>query len=138
MCTDINVMLSYLISIPVTGFAIWLVLRNAAQLYRRRASWGWWTVLVTIVIVGAYAGRQLSHCEVRVSPEFVRGGLPLPIGFFHLEEGQWTDYVLPHPAQWCNIVADTVIPIMVLLLPWTIARRRWLPAETSASLIPNP
>jgi hypothetical protein len=124
-------MLSFFISIPITGLALWLILRNAARLCQTRAGWLWWIALITIVLGGGYLGRQLSRCDVRISSTLVWGGLPLPIGFFHFENGQWVDFVPPYPVQFCNVAADTVIPIIVLLIPWMIVRRR-------LSLAPSP
>jgi hypothetical protein len=130
--------LSFFISIPITAIALWLIFRNVTRLWQTEAGWLWWIVLVTIAVGGGCIGRQLSECDVQMSPGFVWGGLPLPIGFFHLEDGQWVDFVPPYPVQLCNKLADTVIPIIILLLPFMIVRRRFSRVPNSASLIPNP
>jgi hypothetical protein len=127
-------MLTYLISIPVIMLAISLVFLQTVHLCRQKASWRWWVTLAAIVVSGGYVGWLLGHCDVQVSPEMVWGGVPLPLGFFHFEDGGWVDYVLPDSAQRCNVVANTVLPIVILLFPWIILRRRWMPRETLASI----
>jgi hypothetical protein len=135
---NVNAMLSFFISIPITGLTLWLILRSAARLWQEGAGRLWWIVLVAIVVGGGYVGRQLSRYDVRVSPDLIWGGLPLPIGFFHFEDGQWVDFVPPYPVQCCNIAADTAIPIIVLLLPWTIVRRQFSRVPNPSSLTPSP
>jgi hypothetical protein len=131
-------MLSFFVSISIIATAFWLTMRNILRLCRSRAGWHWWIAFAATLICGGYIGWQLSGCDVQVSPTFVWGGLPLPLGFFHLEDGQWVDYVPERPVQLCNKLADVVIPIILLLLVGMAVRRPFLRVFAPESLIPNP
>jgi hypothetical protein len=48
--------------------------------------------------------------------------LPLPIGFFQLEDEHWTDFIPPPSIQCLNLLGDILTPVVimlgVLLLVW--------------------
>ena len=130
-------MLSFLVSIPIIAIAVWLMLRSVIRLGQTKSARWWWITLIMIVVGGGCVGLRLSECDVQISPTFIWGGLPLPLGFFHLEDGYWTDYVPDFSIQLCNKSADIVVPIILLLLPWMAARRRSSQLRNSISLIPK-
>lgn len=119
-------MLGPLISIPLIGLGVWLCWKVAA-LFRRGSAWTcWWIAFLVIVTAGAIGGYGLARVDLRVSPTFRWVGLPMPIGFFQLEEGRWTDFIPPLPIQLLNLLADVLVPITVLLtcllLTWRLVR----------------
>ncbi|MFZ1937440.1 MAG: hypothetical protein WAU84_27180, partial [Thermoguttaceae bacterium] len=130
-------MASFLVSIPIVFFALWLMLREANQLWRARAGWSWWIASVAIITAGTYIGRHLSDHEFAVSPTLRVVGLPLPLGAFQLEDGNWTDFVAPAPVQRCNKMANTLIPVIIFLLPWLFVRHRYLQVSAPVQ-IPSP
>jgi hypothetical protein len=114
-------MLSLLISIPIIGLALWLILRIAVSLSKKRAGPLPWITFIAIILAGGYVGFQLAHYDLRVSSTFRWIGVPMPVAFFQLEGEHWTDFVPPSPIQWLNLITDTFIPIIVLLFPWMVA-----------------
>ena len=123
LTSDVNPMLSFLISIPIIALALWLTVRTAFRMLRLKASWTWWTALSVIVLLGGYAGFRLGYCEIQTSPTFRWVGLPLPIGFFAFEGDHWTDFIPPQPVQWMNFLADILSPILILVIPLAVIWR---------------
>jgi hypothetical protein len=119
-------MLGPLISIPLIGLAVRLCWKVVALFRRGSAGTYWWIAFLFIVAAGASGGYRLARVDLRVSPTFRWVGLPMPIGFFQLEEGRWTDFIPPLPIQLLNLLADVVVPITVLLpcllLTWRLVR----------------
>lgn len=120
-------MLSILITIPLALFGGWLVWRTGALLRRQKASWGWWLALAIVFLGGGYLGFRLGCLDLKVSPTFRWVGVPMPIVFFQLEGQNWTDFVLPTPIQWLNLLADVLIPVCILTgflrLTWRLKRK---------------
>jgi hypothetical protein len=130
-------MLSVFISIPVAALGAWLVWRSIKFFRHHKADRSWWVALAVILVGGGYLGFRLGCLDLRVSPSFRWVGLPLPIGFFQLEGDRWTDFVPPPPIQWLNLLADILVPIIVLLALLLLAWR-WGPARSPADSGANP
>jgi hypothetical protein len=131
-------MVSFLISIPIIALALWLVPGTTRRMWQLKAGWRWWTALGVIVLCGGYAGFRLGHCEIQISPTLRWGGLPLPIGFFALEDDRWTDFIPPPPVQCTNFLADILTPVLLLAIPLAIVwRRRARAASTEAGANPQ-
>jgi hypothetical protein len=118
-------MLSAFISVLLIGIVLWVLWTTIGLFRRASARGGWWTALIVIVTAGGVAGYRLARVDLRISGTFRWVGLPMPIGFFQLEEGRWTDFVPPFPVQLLSLLADVLVPIAlmlsVLLLTWRLA-----------------
>ncbi|MCW5558660.1 MAG: hypothetical protein KIT22_12625 [Verrucomicrobiae bacterium] len=65
----------------------WGVLVTFLRLRRMRAGPMWWFAFASLVGVGVTAGGWLLRFEYTVSPRMRFAGFPLPLAFFHLEDG---------------------------------------------------
>jgi hypothetical protein len=131
-------MLTFLVSIPIIALAPWLVARTVLRMLRLKASWTWWAALSVTVLLGGYAGYRLGDYDLQTSPTFRWVGLPLPIAFFVLEGDHWTDLIPPEPVQWMNSLADTLSPILLLVIPLAVIwRRRESGANTCLQATPG-
>jgi hypothetical protein len=52
------------------------------------------------------------------------GSFPLPIVFFHLEEGRWVDFPVPEFQAWSAMLANIIAIIALATLPlWLVSWR---------------
>ena len=120
-------MLSIFISLPLVALEAWLLRKIVALFRRGSAGRVWWIAMAVIIPAGGIAGYRLARLDLRMSETFRWVGVPMPIGFFQLEEGRWTDFIPPFPVQLLNLLVDVLIPIMVLLvvllLTWRLGHR---------------
>jgi hypothetical protein len=120
-------MLSVLISLPLIALGAWLLWKIVALFRYGSAGRAWWIAMVVIIPAGGIAGYRLARLDLRMSETFRWVGVPMPIGFFQLEEGRWTDFIPPFPVQLLNLLVDVLVPIMVLLgvllLTWRLGNR---------------
>ena|ERR1051326_634492 len=112
------------IVIAVLALSCWLLFATFRRLRRRHAGRSWWFVFGSLALVGVVLGYRLAfHCEYQVSPTMRFVSFPIPLCFFHLEDGQWVDFPTPeyvgYPGLVTNIVAVTalaVFPVFVASL----------------------
>ncbi len=58
---------------------------------------GWWAALLLTSLAGLAAGIWCGFfCEYQPSERLKVYSFPFPIGIWHLENGQWVDYVSPY------------------------------------------
>lgn len=139
LCRGDDAMLSFVFSIPIIALALWLVTRTTRRMWRLKAGWRSWTALGMILVCRSYAGFRLGYCEIQISPTIRWGGLPLPIGFFALEDGSWTDFIPPPPIQWTNFLADILLPVLILVIPLVVVwRKRARAASPDVEANPQP
>jgi phosphatidylserine synthase len=136
-------MLGICISVPIVALSGWLLWKSVTLFHRHNAGWSWWVALVVVFIAGAFGGYRLARVDLMVSPTFRWVGLPMPIGFFQLEGDRWTDFIPPVPVQLLNLLADMLIPVMILLsgllLAWRLTRStRPAPPGANQHLQPTP
>ena len=118
-------MLILVITTSVIGYCVWLVVRGWRRLFQAKARWLWWVAFAAIQIAGGAVGYQLAFGEMEISSTFRWAGIPFPIGFFHWEDGHWVDFIPPEITQWFNGVADTCVPIVLLMLLWATISKRY-------------
>jgi hypothetical protein len=56
-----------------------------------------WLSLVCAAIGGVGAGYALNSLEFELGDDSRLAGIPIPVVFFRLEDGQWVDFVVPFP-----------------------------------------
>ena len=114
--------MAMLIVIPLLALGSWGVLGTFRRLRRSHASRAWWFAFVWLSVVGLAAGGWLSFSfEYQVSPEIRYFSFPMPVAFFHLEDGQWVDYITPPYVMFPGLVANVVAIVAVALLPLLLA-----------------
>ncbi len=55
-------------------------------------------------VAGGGLGLLVNQCQLPLGHSLRVMGFPVPGVFFHLEDGQWVDFVAPFP--WLNMVTD--------------------------------
>jgi hypothetical protein len=58
-------------------------------------------------VLVAGAGFWMNQVELLLSSHMRIIGLPLPMVFFHLEDGEWIDFIVPFP--WVNFSSNIII-----------------------------
>ena len=111
----------------VLGFlaaSSWVLASLVRRLRRGRAGAQWWFAFVALAVLGIAAGIWFAfHFEYRVGTRYRIASFPLPIVFFHLEDGQWVDFPVPEFQAWAaaftNILTITALATLpVWLLSW--------------------
>ncbi|HEV3237574.1 MAG TPA: hypothetical protein VGZ25_11335, partial [Gemmataceae bacterium] len=97
--------------------------------YTRRISSTYWLILSPLYVAGLAVGIYCGfYAEYSLSPSLIAFSAPIPAGFFHLEDGQWIDFVTPAPAvtAFSNVIIVALsvpLPIIGYLLwrgrPWS-------------------
>jgi hypothetical protein len=98
------------------------VLATFRSLHRTHASRNWWFAFGSLVIVGLVAGCWFAfNFEYQVSPRMRFVSFPMPLAFFHLEEGEWIDFVTPPYVMYPGLVANVIAIVALALLPLLLA-----------------
>src|SRR5262249_53746258 len=127
-----------LFALILAALAAWAGLTATRALARSRAGPLWWAAFALLMASGTAAGVWCGfHCEYQVSDRLWVFSFPSPAGAFHLEEGEWVDYIAPHPllVAWCNAATvgfASVLPLSVAHALWrngTAARHPAPPAD---------
>jgi hypothetical protein len=65
------------------------------------------TLLVLAAVAGGVLGFLVNQREFPLGASLKVIGFPIPGVFFHLENGQWVDFVVPFP--WVNMLSSIVL-----------------------------
>lgn len=80
----------------VLGLSAWVVFATGRHLQQTKAARGWWIAFALLLTIGCGVGVWFAFSfEYQVSLEMRVASFPIPLGFFHLEEDIWVDYVTP-------------------------------------------
>jgi hypothetical protein len=91
--------------LPVLAFDLWLLLTTGKTQWRKWARPGEWRRLAGTLALGAALGIYLAFfVKYSWSDKMRVIGFPIPSVFFHLEDGNWVDFVLPGPVMWAAAV----------------------------------
>lgn len=102
----------------------WALVALIRRLHRKHASTVWWVAFGALVFVGIAAGILCAfYFEYHLGADLRVGSFPLPVVFFHLEEGQWVDFPVPQFQAWSaaftNVITITALATLPLwLLSW--------------------
>jgi hypothetical protein len=105
----------------------WMLVALIRRLWSERKSGNWRWVLFCIlsmcgVAIGIWCG---FFCEYKVGGSLRVISFPIPIGFFHLEDGQWVDFIVPQFQMWLALFTDVLTLTAFTTLPlWLVSRRR--------------
>lgn len=113
--------MGFLIVITLLALSSWMLFVTFRRLRRRHASQVWWLAFWGLAMVGVALGYWLAfHFEYQVSSRMRLLSFPIPVVFFHFEDGQWVDFptelAFGYPALFTNIVTVTafgVLPVQV-------------------------
>ncbi|HUE15949.1 MAG TPA: hypothetical protein VMR25_17390 [Planctomycetaceae bacterium] len=102
----------------LVAFSCWSVVATFRRLCRIRSGWAWWSGFAVLTGCGLAAGKWLAFdFEYQVSPRTRFASFPIPLALFHLENGQWVDYISSPPIMYSGLLANVLAPVGLALLP---------------------
>ena len=102
----------------------WALVSLVRRLRREQAGPRHWVAFTILVVIGLSVGAWCAfRCEYPLGAHYRIGSFPLPVVFFHLEEGQWVDFPVPRfqalSAAFTNVITITALATVPLwLLSW--------------------
>jgi hypothetical protein len=96
------------------------------RLRRLRVGLGCWVVFGVLSFCGATLGVWCaSFCEYPVGTYFRLAGFPIPVVFFHLEDGVWVDFPVPKFQAFASALTNIIAVIVLATLPlWLVSWRQ--------------
>lgn len=107
------------IAIPI----VWCIVSTVRAVARARRL-KWWLVFGILVAAGIALGWFCGNWEYDVGDKMRIGGFPVPMVFFRLEDGRWTDFPLPTYVSWLAFLTDVLAGIAIVLLPFRVVLRK--------------
>ncbi len=130
--------LGMLFIIAFLAGSAWALGSLVRRLRRERAGTRWWLAFFILIAVGVSGGVWCAlHCEYPLGADFRVGSFPMPVVFFHREDGQWVDFPVPAFQAWSavftNIVTITaLVTVPLWLVSWRQHRHEQTPAQPAA------
>ena len=95
------------------------------RLRRQQVSVSWWFAFSALIICGAALGFWCAfYCEYHLGTRYRIASFPIPIGFFHLEDGDWVDFPVPEFQAWAAAITNIITLIALATLPlWWVSWR---------------
>jgi hypothetical protein len=114
-----------LIVILFLALSVWALVALFRRLRRQHASGGLWFAFSALVLCGIAVGIWCAfYCEYHLGTRFRIGSFPIPVVFFHFEDGQWVDFPVPAFQAWLAVVANIITITALATLPvWLVSRR---------------
>ena len=98
--------------------SIWALVSLVRRLRRERAGTPWWIGFVVLAVLGIAVGVWCAfHFEYRLGAHYRVGSFPLPVVFFHLEDGQWVDFPVPKFQAWAAVFTNVITITALATLP---------------------
>lgn len=99
--------MGFLIVIAVLALSSWSVIATFRRLCRINVRRSWWIAFALLLALGVGAGSWFAFSfEYNVSPRFRCVSFPVPLAFFHLENGRWVDFITPPHVMYRGLVAN--------------------------------
>src|SRR6185369_43925 len=107
-----------IIIVVILAVSIWTLFATFRRLRRNSVSSAWWLAFSFHAIVGLMIGCWLAfRFEYQVSPTMRFASFPIPLCFFHFEDGQWVDFPTPPIVMFPGLFANVVAIIALATLP---------------------
>ena len=105
--------------------SVWTLVALFRRLRRQHASRGLWFAFSVLAACGIAAGIWCAlYCEYHLGARFRIGSFPIPVVFFHFEDGQWVDFPVPAFQAWLAVAANIITITALTTLPvWLVSRR---------------
>jgi hypothetical protein len=108
--------------LPVLAADVWLLATTGKKQFKTWTQARAWTRLAGAASLGAALGVWLSFfVEYKWGANMRVIGFPVPLGFFHLEDGNWVDFPLPSDIQCLGCAANFLSGLAAPLIPFKAA-----------------
>jgi hypothetical protein len=108
--------------LPVLAADVWLLATTGKQQFKKWTRARAWLRLAGAIGVGAALGVWLSlFVEYKWGSTMRVIGFPIPVCFFHLEDGSWVDFPLPPGMGYLGCAANFLSGLVAPLLPFKAA-----------------
>ena len=92
---------------------------------RQRVGHRWWFTFSVLSIFGAGLGVWSAfYCEYHIGARLRVVSFPIPVVFFHLEDGAWVDFPVPEFQAWAAAFTNIISIIALATLPLWLASWR--------------
>jgi len=117
--------MGFLIAILFLAWSVWMLVALFRRLRRRHSSRGLWFSFSVLATCGVAVGIWCAlYCEYHLGTRFRIGSFPIPVVFFHFEDGQWVDFPVPAFQAWLAVVTNIITITALATLPvWSVLRR---------------
>ena len=117
--------MNILLAIILLGLSSWVFVALFRCLRHQQASFGWWVALALLIVCGLAVGVWCAfYCEYQIGERLRFGSFPVPVVVFHLEEGNWVDFLLEAFAAWPVAFTNIITITALATLPLWLASRR--------------
>lgn len=111
----------------------WALGALVRRLRREHASARWWVGFFVLGLVGASGGVWCANLEYPLGQHFRIGSFPIPVVFFHLEDGQWVDFPVPGFQAWSAVLTNIITITALATVPlWVLSWRQHRHEQTRA------
>lgn len=108
--------------LPVLAFNVWLLAttgKKQIKIWRQARAW---PRLAGAAFIGLALGVWLAlFVQYKWGSGLRVIGFPIPVCFFHLEDGNWVDYPLPTAMQWAGWAANFLTGLAAPFIPFKAA-----------------
>src|SRR5439155_7620795 len=81
----------------------------------------WWVAFGILVVIGVVAGIWVAfHFEYPLGARYRVGSFPLPVVFFHMEDGQWVDFPVPAFQAWASALTNVITITALATIPFCL------------------
>src|SRR5205809_164517 len=92
-----------LLILALLSASSWTFVSLIHRLRRTHASVRWWVTFAALVVIGLLAGVWCAfYFEYHWGPRYRVASFPVPVVFFHLEDGDWVDFPVPRAQAWAT------------------------------------
>ncbi len=114
--------------------SLWSLIALLRRLRRLHGGPVLWLAFVILVSAGAAVGFWCSfYGEYHTREDFRIASFPIPIVFFHLEDGNWIDFPVPDYQVWPTAITNILIVTALSAVPlWLLL---WIKRDRKATAV---
>ncbi len=107
-----------LIVIVLLALSGWTLFALFQSLRRQHAKSGSWVAFGILLACGVALGIWCAfYSEYCVGTRYRIGSFPIPVVFYHLEDGEWVDFPVPKVQAWSAAFTNVVTIAALATLP---------------------